>query len=101
MLCEFKVSPLGASESVSKDVAGIMDIIEGSGLPCQTHAMGTLIEGSWDEVMAVIEACHKHMRKTNRRVITSIQIDDREGATDRLTGKIQSLEAKLGRTVRK
>ena len=101
MLCEFKVAPFGSSESVSRDVAEIIEIIEQSGLPCQTHAMGTIVEGEWDAVMDVIRRCHETMRKNNRRVITDIHIDDREGATNRLTGKIESLERHLGRSVRK
>lgn len=101
MLCEFKVAPFGASESVSKDVAEIIEIIEESGLSHQTHAMGTLIEGDWDEVFMVIRKCHEKMRQNNRRVITDIHIDDRQGAVNRLTGKIESLEQKLGRSIKK
>ncbi|HPQ39158.1 MAG TPA: MTH1187 family thiamine-binding protein [bacterium] len=101
MLCEFKISPFGASESVSREVARIIEIIEDSGLPSQTHAMGTIVEGEWDAVIALIRRCHEVMRSTHRRVITDIHIDDREGARDRITGKVESIERHLGRSIRR
>lgn len=101
MLCEFKIAPLGSSESVSRDVARIIDIIENSGLPSQTHAMGTIVEGEWDAIISLIHECHRTMRETHRRVITDIHIDDREGARHRITGKVKSLEKHLGRQIRK
>jgi uncharacterized protein YqgV (UPF0045/DUF77 family) len=39
-------------------------------------------------------------RKAAPRVLTSITIDDREGATGRLTGKIEDVERILGRTIK-
>ena len=59
--------------------------------------MSTLIEGNWDEVMAVIKRCHRTMRRSHNRVYTSIVIDDRKGAVRRLTGKVEALENVLRR----
>lgn len=101
MLVEFTIAPLGESESVSAQIAPLIEIIEASGLEHQTHAMGTIVEGDWDEVMALIKTCHMKLRETSRRVSTRIAIDDREGAKGRLKGKIKSLESKLGREIRK
>ncbi len=50
--------------------------------------------------MALIVACHKHMRSQAPRVFTHIALDDRPGASGRLEGKVRSVESALGRTVR-
>ena len=101
MLVEFSIAPMGKGESISKDVAKIIDIIDKSGLPYQTHAMGTLIEGSWDDCFAVIKKCHDLLRKTNARVYTRIAIDDRKGKKNAMRRKLQSVERKLGRPFQK
>jgi uncharacterized protein (TIGR00106 family) len=101
MLVEFSIAPMGKGESISRDVAKIIDIIDKSGLPYQTHAMGTLIEGSWDECFRVIKKCHDCLRRTNARVYTRIAIDDRKGKKNAMLRKLQSVEQKLGRPFQK
>jgi uncharacterized protein (TIGR00106 family) len=86
---------------LSKEVAEIIGIIEDSGIECQTTAMGTLVEGEWDEIMDLVKKCHDKLRETSGRVYTKITIDDREGATGRLKGKVASVEKHLGREVKK
>ena len=101
MLAIFSTFPVGKSESLSQDVARIIKIIEDSGIDCQTTAMGTLVEGEWDEIMDLIKRCHDKLRETSTRVYTKITIDDREGAKGRLKGKIASVEKHLGREIKK
>lgn len=95
MLISFSMFPVGKSESVSKEVVKIIDIIEKSGLPHKTSAMSTTIEGSWEEIMEVINKCRVRLRKNNNRVYMVLTMDDRKGAKKRLTGKIESLEKRL------
>jgi len=97
VLLEFAMSPLTKGESVSVFVARSLDIIDKSGLPYQLTPMGTIIEGEWDEVMAVVTACHNTMSADCERISTTIKIDYRAGARGRLTSKIESVEQKLGR----
>lgn len=99
MLVSFSVSPLGKGESVSEFVAPIIDIIEKSGLPNKTNPMGTVVEGSWDEVMELVKKCHDAVLDNSARVITNIKIDDRPGKPNRMEGKIKSVEEKLGRKI--
>ncbi|HEU68803.1 MAG TPA: MTH1187 family thiamine-binding protein [Candidatus Acetothermia bacterium] len=87
--------PIGAGESLSSYVARCARIVRESGLPHQLTAMGTIVEGEWDEVLAVIRACHMAVRADVRRVSTLIRIDDREGPAGRLEGKIRSVEDRL------
>lgn len=101
MLAIFSTFPVGKSESLSEDVAEVIRIIDDSGLECQTTAMGTLVEGEWDEVMALIKQCHYKLRESSSRVNTKISIDDRAGAKGRIKGKVASVEKHLGHEVKK
>jgi len=101
MLAEFTIVPIGVGESLSKYVADLMEIIESSGLDYRLTPMSTIVEGEWDEVIALITKCHKKTREKCNRVITSITIDDRAGKKGRLKGKIESVERILGREVKK
>jgi uncharacterized protein (TIGR00106 family) len=101
MIAEFSVVPVGGGEELAKPVAAVVDLIDRSGLPYQVTAMGTLVEGDWDEVLGLIAKCHARMRRDFPRVLTRVSIDDREGAERRLTGKIRDVEEVLGRPVRK
>jgi uncharacterized protein (TIGR00106 family) len=97
VLVEFSMSPLSAGESVSAYVARSLDIIDKSGLPYQLTPMGTIIEGEWPEVMAVVTACFDAMRTDCSRISTSMRIDYRAGPGGRLKSKVASVEKKLGR----
>lgn len=99
VLLEFSMSPFDKGESLSKYVARSLDIIDKSGLPYQLTAMGTLVEGQWDEVMALVGACFQAMSQDCDRISTSIKIDFRAGKSGRLKSKVQSIEAKLGRSL--
>jgi len=101
VIAEFSVVPVGKGEELAKLVAGIVDIIDRSGLPYQLTAMGTLVEGEWDDVLALIKECHFKMRRQGARVLTRISIDDRENAVNRLTGKVRDVEKILGRELKK
>jgi uncharacterized protein (TIGR00106 family) len=95
ILAEFSITPIGAGESLSTYVAECMKIVKESGLPHELTAMGTIVEGEWDEVMAVIKACHMAVRAKCRRVSTLIKIDDREAPPGRIKAKVESVLKKL------
>jgi uncharacterized protein (TIGR00106 family) len=101
MLAEFSVFPIGKGERLSKYVSQLIKIVDESGLNYRLNPMGTVVEGEWDEVLDLIKRCHDTMRQFSSRVITSISIDDREGAVNRITGKIESVEKVLGREIKK
>jgi uncharacterized protein (TIGR00106 family) len=90
-----------AGGSVSEDVSRVIETIDKSGLPYKLTAMSTIIEGDWDEVMPVLNKARMQMRRKHSRVYITIAIDDRKGAKKQLTGKIESIEKRLGREVRK
>ena len=100
-LTMFPTTKSGRSPSSSKAVAKVIGIIDKSGLPYQLGPMSTSIEGSWDKVMAVINKARLSLRREYPRLYISITIDDRKGASKRLTGKIKSVEKRLGKEVSK
>ena len=57
VMLEFAMAPHGQGESLSAHVARILDLIDKSGVPYQLTPMGTILEGEWDEVMAVVTRC--------------------------------------------
>lgn len=100
VLLEFSMSPLDKGESVGAYVARSLDIIDKSDIPYRLNPMGTVIEGEWDQVMAVVKACYVAMRRDCRRISCSIKIDAREGHADRLKAKVASVEERVGRKLK-
>ena len=101
MLLELSVIPLGRGRSISADVAGMVKIIDDSGLDYRLTAAGTILEGSWEQVMDVARKCHTEMRKKTERVVTFMKIDDYAERTGRLTTAVTSVETKVGKPVKK
>jgi len=97
VLLEFSMVPSTRGESMSRYVARSLDIIDKSGLPYQLTPMGTIIEGEWSEVMAVVTSCFEAMRTDCDRIGTHIKIDYRAGPAGRMTSKVDSVQQKLGR----
>jgi uncharacterized protein (TIGR00106 family) len=97
VLLEFSMTPLAKGESVSAYVARSLDIIDRSGIPYQLTPMGTILEGEWNEVMAVVTKCFDAMSADCDRVSTQVKIDYRKGPAGRLRSKVDAVEAKLGR----
>ncbi len=100
MLAEFSITPIGKGVGVSEYVARCLDLVDRSGLDYRLNPMGTVVEGPFDEVIALIARCHKAVAKDCDRVSTVIKIDDRKGASRRLDGKVTRVEEALGRRLR-
>ncbi|MFH1579927.1 MAG: MTH1187 family thiamine-binding protein [Thermoplasmatota archaeon] len=101
MLAEFSVVPIGKGESVSQYVAECLKIVEASGIAYKLNPMGTVLEGDYDAVMAVIRACHVRVMGICPRVMTTVRIDDRKGVQNALEKKIASVEKKVGKELKK
>ena len=95
MIAEFKVVAVGSGESLSKYVAECVKIVDKSGLKYELTPMGTIIEGNLDEVIDIVKACHVRVREMTDRVVTSVEIDDRKGASDEMRHKVESVERRL------
>jgi len=78
---EIAVYPLGTGEpSVSREVSAVFDVLDGCGLPYEITVMGTIVEGTPDELFDLARRLHGSLfSDTVRRVVTTIKIDDRRG----------------------
>ncbi len=98
MLVAISISPSGADETggVSDAVADAVRVIRESGLPNETNAMFTNIEGEWDEVMAVVKQAVFRVAETSPRVGLVLKADLRQGFdTGQLTAKVDRVEERL------
>ncbi len=91
------ITPIGTgTPSVSRYVAGVEKILRASGLENQLTAMGTIIEGDLDEILAVVRRMHEHpFTQGAVRVSTFVKIDDRRDQEHTIEGKMRSVEEKL------
>jgi uncharacterized protein (TIGR00106 family) len=99
LIAIFSVVPHG-KESLSEDVAKVIDVIDRSGVEYRLTAMGTIVEGEPDDVWALIRRCHETMRSFSSRVSTHISIDDRDSATDAINSKVSDIEHHLQRKLK-
>ena len=88
MLAAFSITPLGIGDSVGASVADAVRIVRESGLPNETNAMFTNVEGDWDEVLAVVKRCVERIATEAPRVSVVVKIDYRPGVTDMLRTKV-------------
>jgi uncharacterized protein (TIGR00106 family) len=96
MLAAFSITPIGTGESVGDLVAETVGIVRASGLPSETNAMFTNVEGDWDDIMAVIKACVDTMAQVAPRVSVVVKLDHRPGEpSGRIHRKVESIEQKL------
>ena len=93
MIAAFSITPIGAAESVSTAVADAVRIVRESGLPNETNAMFTNVEGEWDEVMAVLKDCVMKVAEQAPRVSVVVKIDHRPGVTDALRSKVRAVRS--------
>ena len=95
MIAAFSITPLGVGESVSASVADAVRLVRDSGLPNETNAMFTNVEGDWDEVMALLKACVDTVAESAPRVSVVVKLDYRPGTEGALEGKVASVERHL------
>jgi uncharacterized protein (TIGR00106 family) len=90
MIVAFSISPAAADEtgSVGEAVADAVRVVRESGLPHETNAMFTNVEGEWDEVMAVVKRAVDVVAAHSPRIALVLKADIRPGYTDRLTAKV-------------
>jgi len=98
MLVAFSIAPTSTDDpdgSVSRAVADAVRIVRESGLPNETTAMFTTIEGEWDECMAVVKAATEAVARHAPRVSLVLKADIRPGFTGQLAAKVERVEQHL------
>ncbi|HWI42759.1 MAG TPA: thiamine-binding protein [Nocardioides sp.] len=98
MLVAFSVAPTAASSddgSVADAVAAAVRIVRESGLPNETNAMFTNIEGEWDAVMDVVKRAVDAVAAVSPRVSLVLKADIRPGYEGQITAKVERVEQVL------
>jgi uncharacterized protein (TIGR00106 family) len=102
MLVAISISPSGSPRDdcetggVSTSVAEAVRVIRESGLPNETNAMFTNIEGEWDEVMDVVKRAVFAVAETSPRVGLVLKADLRAGHdTGQMTAKVERVEQRM------
>ena len=97
MIVAFSISPTTGDDTggVSAAVAEAVRVVRESGLPCETNAMFTNIEGEWDEVMAVVKRAVDVVTASSPRVGLVLKADIRPGHTGQLSAKVERVEEQL------
>lgn len=100
VLAAFSIAP-GGGDAVADDgsvgaaVAEVIRIVRASGLPNETNAMFTNVEGDLEEVMALITQCTAHMATVAPRVSVVVKLDVRHGHEGAISEKVATVERYL------
>lgn len=93
VVAEIFITPLGTGEATIREfVRALVPLVQASGLAHQLTAMGTLVEGPLDDVLALVRALHTatfDLHTGADRVVTHLRLDERRGEPLTLEGKMQ------------
>ncbi|WP_156192161.1 thiamine-binding protein [Corynebacterium kalinowskii] len=97
MIIAFSVAPAVTNENaeMADAVAEAVRVVRESGLPNETNAMFTLVEGEWDEVMDVVKRATEAVSKVSPRTSLVLKADIRPGHEGQLTRKVAAVEERL------
>lgn len=99
VMVDLCVVPIGVGVSVSEYVAECERIIQRAGLNSTLHPYGTVIEGEWDAVMAVVKQCHEKIHAMGSpRILSTLKIGTRTDREQSMQDKIDSVNEKLANT---
>jgi uncharacterized protein (TIGR00106 family) len=99
-LVKISIVPVGTgTTSVSQYVARAVEIVaREKDIKYELTAMGTIIEGDLDRILALARRMHEAVFDNEmRRAVTVIEIDDRRDKPSTISGKVESVRKKLGR----
>jgi uncharacterized protein (TIGR00106 family) len=100
IMLEFSLVPLDKGPSIGAEVARCLDLVDESGVEYRFGPMGTVLEGTWDEVFGVVKGCFERVSADSERVTISIKVDYRKGTASRLAAKVEGVEKRIGRKLR-
>ena len=82
--------------SASEYIAAAVRVAAKSGLKYELTSMGTVLEGSTDDVLRVAREMHEAPFQMGiERVYSVIKLDDRRDKSSTMEGKVASVKAKL------
>src|SRR6187455_2638252 len=92
-VAEIFITPLGTGDSTIREyIRALLPIVQASGLKHELHAMGTLVEGPVEDILALVARLHAATFDAHLgadRVVTHLRLDERRGEPLTLEGKVQ------------
>ena len=98
VVAEITVVPLGTGKpGVSEYVAACVKVLgKRKGINYRLTPMGTILEGTMDEIISVAREMHEvPFKKGALRVTTTLKIDDRRDKLLTMEGKISSVRKRM------
>ena len=98
VLLEFAMFPTDQGESVSAYVSRVIEMIRETGIPYQLTPMGTILEtDTLEQALAVIQQAGALLDEAGcNRIYSSLKLDIRKGKSNRLRGKVASIQERIG-----
>ncbi len=97
VLLEFSMFPTDVGESKSKYVSKITKMIRESGVSYKLTPMSTIIETeSVEEALEIVKLSYDTLKPYSNRIYSSIKIDIRDKKSNRMDGKIESIQKHIG-----
>ena len=98
VLLEFAMFPTDKGASVSSYVSKVIDMVRNSGVSYKLTPMGTVIEAeTMAKALHILEKAYEVLADDAERVYCSAKFDIRKGKSNRMDGKIESIEGKIGK----
>ncbi|MCI1258133.1 MAG: MTH1187 family thiamine-binding protein [Bifidobacterium subtile] len=91
-LAAVAIAPSGTGAELSEYVAQAVGVIRESGLPNETNAMFTNIEGDLDEVLQVVRDATYKLASQGYRTGVTLKLDTRPGFTSQLHAKAELVD---------
>jgi uncharacterized protein (TIGR00106 family) len=91
-LAAVAIAPSGTGAELSEYVAQAVGVIRESGLPNETNAMFTNIEGDLDEVLQVVRDATYKLASQGYRTGVTLKLDIRPGFTSQLHAKAELVD---------
>ena len=92
-VAEIFITPLGTGDATIREyIRALLPIVQASGLKHELHAMGTLVEGPVEDILALVARLHAATFDAHLgadRVVTHLRLDERRGEPLTLEGKVQ------------
>ncbi|EGU72271.1 hypothetical protein FOXB_17220 [Fusarium oxysporum f. sp. conglutinans Fo5176] len=93
---DYRIQIGTGNPSIAAELAEVQRYLKSSGLKHTMHSTGTMLEGSWDEVMTVIGKAHAVVHQRNvARVQSTVTVSTRGSRQMGRTDKRETAEGKV------
>ncbi|MDP8231392.1 MAG: MTH1187 family thiamine-binding protein [Candidatus Zophobacter franzmannii] len=98
VICDIVVVTYDIGPSLSPFVAKVCNIIQAdTKTEHMLTPMGSIVEGSFDDVMALVDKVFKTIAPDYERVGITVKMDYRRSKKHRMQGKVASVEQKMNK----